>query len=182
MKMNLCPFLPEIDRVWLAAELRGYVRGCADAAHYRAALCCAQSRWQDHRPAQALLMLNRAFALALPPDTPVIREFPWPYAALVWILKNSASLEKDAAYLGNPRRHFQHLATRMQNGPLQELRVARAWACWWLTCHVRKEFPADTEQLEREGIREPDAQSIYAGLERLAGPAEAELWWSCGPC
>ena len=59
-----------------------------------------------------------------------------------------------AGFLGNPVRHFQHLATRM-SGPLQEVRTARAWKCFHIARRVlgeRGDFPLDGRQIAREGI------------------------------
>ena len=67
--------------------------------------------------------------------------------------------------MGNPVRHFQHLATRVR-GPDAGLRSWRAWACFhlcWLEL-AAGEFPPDHEQAAREGLRYPSREEIEAGL------------------
>ena len=122
------------------------------AAFYLDALVFAQGHWLAGKPAQAILQLNRAFSADLREDDPVLKEWPWPYAALEWIMENAA--DGRAGFLGNPVRHFQHLATRM-SGPRGELRIARAWECFHIARRVlagRGDFPLDGQQIAREGI------------------------------
>lgn len=155
-----CPHLPPIDRPWPAAALSGLAPLGPNAGDfYLTSLRCAQSRWLAGLPAQSILMLNRAFSCDLDEENPLLVQSPWPYAALAWILENAAS----PGFLGNPRRHFQHLATRMNNSPLRDLRIARAWACWAITGIIRPEFPDDDAQLAEEDILLPTPATI-AGL------------------
>lgn len=168
-----CPHLPAIDRAWPAAALT-----CLDPSgkgageFYLTALRCAQSRWLDGLPAQSILMLNRAFSCGLEDDQSLFVLHPWPYEALAWILRHAPPNH----FLGNPRRHFQHLATRMNSGPLRGLRVARAWACWAITGTIRPEFPGDEEQVAQEGLQLPTFELI-AGLSVWSSrPKESQLW------
>jgi hypothetical protein len=167
-----CPHLPEIDRRWPAAALAGLVD---PGEVFHLALRCAQSRWQDGLPAQSLLMLNRAFACDLADDAAALSPHPWPYVALAWILRHAPA----GCFLGNPRRHFQHLATRMHDSPVKELRVARAWACWAIACRVRPDFPADARQLAKENITEPSVASILAHPVWQDRPRERMIWRDC---
>lgn len=171
-KMAPCPHLPAIATPWPAATLAAFPGNAPAADFYLTALRCAQSRWLDGLPAQALLMLNRAFSIDLPPDSPILLSAAWPYDAVAWILRHAPP----DAFLGNPRRHYQHLATRMNPGPLRDLRVARAWACWAICRHTRPDFPADTAQLESENLREPAHAAIHTALTRHAGPRESQTW------
>ncbi len=165
-----CPFLPDADGSLSAVSIRaaGADRG---EAFYRLALQCAQALWQRGLPAQAVLMLNRAFSADLGGGVAVLREWPPPYRALRWILEN----RDEGHFLGNPRRHFQHLATRM-SGPRAEVRTWRAWACWHLARIARPGDPADEAQIASEGLVEPDESTIGDRLGELGWPGEAAVW------
>lgn len=122
------------------------------AAFYRDALAFAQGHCLEGKPAQAILQLNKAFSADLRDDDLLLEECPWPYAALEWIMDHAA--DGSAGFLGNPVRHFQHLATRMR-GPRREVRVARAWKCFHIARRVlagRGDYPLDGRQIAREGI------------------------------
>lgn len=110
---------------------------------HRACLELSQSLWLQGKPAQAILQLNKA---AMVPDQPA------PYSALVWFLAHRSG----ELFIGNPVRHFQHLASRM-SGNHAELRSWRAWACFHLSEMIlpATEFPRDTEQIEKEGLQIP---------------------------
>jgi hypothetical protein len=145
--MENCPHLPPYPPG--RKKTHGVERG---AAFYRDALAFAQGHWQEGKPAQAILQLNKAFSADLRDDDPILKEWPWPYAALEWILEHAA--DGSAGFLGNPVRHFQHLATRM-SGPRREERIARAWKCFHIARRVlagRGDFPLDGRQIAREGI------------------------------
>lgn len=165
-----CPYLPRGEKALSAISMRsvGSERG---GAFYRLALTCAQSLWRRGLPAQALLLLNRAFSADLSGDEAVLQEWPPPYRAMRWIMEK----RKEEQFIGNPRRHFQHLATRMVE-PRRELRSWRAWACWAIAREVFPEYPADAVQLEKEGVKEPDEAEIFEQLHRLGLPEEASLW------
>src|SRR5690606_37223942 len=135
------------------------------------ALECAQALWLAGVPAQALLLLNRAMGAALTGAEPVLAAWPLPYAAVRWILEH----RREGEFIGNPRRHYQHLATRMVE-PRREVRRWRAWACWWVARQVRPDDPPDEKQLREEGIREPAPEEIAAQLERWGLPGEVVLW------
>ncbi len=156
-----CPHLPSAGPGLSAVSIRavGEDRG---EAFYQLALTCGQALWQKGLPAQAILMLNRAFSADLQGEEACLSEWRPPYAALQWILEH----RREEDFVGNPRRHFQHLATRM-SGPRPEVRAWRAWACWAITCAVNPEDPADEKQILEEGIVEPDLDSIAEALRRL---------------
>ena len=165
-----CPFLPRPEEPLSAgsvAEL-GEERG---PAFYLAALHYAQSLWMQGFPARSILLLNRALGADLTGDETILQRWPLPYAAIGWILTHHGQDQ----FLGNPRRHWQHLATRM-SGPRSTLRTWRAWACWRMACVALPELPADEAQIAAEGIREPGEEEIAAHLERLGHPHEAGQW------
>lgn len=140
-------------------------------AFYLGALRCAQSLWCQGLPAQAILQLNRAFAADVRPGDPVLLSYPLPYAAMAWVIRH----RRPDQFIGNPRRHFQHLATRM-SGPRAEVRIWRAWACWWMARTIDPSLVADEEQIAQESIVEPLPRDIQAGLEFHGHPGETALW------
>lgn len=165
-----CPWLPGIDGVHdhRITRRHGDERG---GAFYQDALRYAQSQWRCGKPAQALLQLDKAW-MAEPDRGGEDHGEVAPYRALVWIL--AKSLADDCGYLGNPVRHFQHLASRM-SGPRAELRSFRAWVCLHLSERVlpRPGFPRDSRQITREGLWVPGWRSALAGLSRLGWHGEA---------
>ncbi len=167
-----CPYLPPVQEPVRAAEMKRFGKCDRGLEFYRQALKCAQSLWLQGYPAQAILQMNRALGAEL---KGMETEFPLPYAALGWVLRHRT----EDQFVGNPRRHFQHYATRM-NEPRRELRKWRAWGCWWIACQLLDEvdFPPDHIQIEREGVIEPGADRIYSKLKACGLPNEAELWES----
>ena len=167
-----CPYLPKVERV-LDAEWVRRQGGRRDAVSYRAALEYGQSLWLEGKPAQAILQLNKAWAAELQEGDAVLERWPLPYRALVWILVNA----QDDCFLGNPVRHFQHLATRIR-GQCVELRSWRAWACFHLSATVLsdEEFPPDRLQIETERLILPDDQEVSESLRQYGLAGEAELF------
>lgn len=165
-----CPLLPEVSGpcgpgITKALENRG-------REYYHACLCYAQSLWCEGKPAQAILQLNKAFMADLGEDPLILRTWPPPYAVLVWILRNRA----EGTFVGNPVRHFQHLATRVV-GVRKEIRSWRAWACFHLSRRVlpAAEFPLDREQVAKESLEIPEWEEV---MDRIAGEGwegEAEV-------
>jgi hypothetical protein len=170
-RVNLppCPYLPWIGGGrHTAASLGEFRHGERGEAFFRQALRCAQSRWLEGLPAQALLMLNRAMGTKFPPHSVA---GPMPYRAVGWILRHGEAV----GFWGNPRRHFQHLATRMSGGET-ERRIARAWACWELARRINPAWEADERQIAEEGIVEPSFGQVAADLERHGLPGEVDEW------
>ncbi|MEM6279253.1 MAG: hypothetical protein AAF733_07230 [Verrucomicrobiota bacterium] len=169
-----CPFLPETKEPLRAAMMKqcGAERG---EAFYLLALQCAQSLWLQGLPAQSLLLMNRAFSADLTGKERVLDDCPLPYSAMVWVMKN----RRKEDFIGNPRRHFQHLATRMVE-PRKELRSWRAWACWWFSCRIFPDFPADEDQIREEGIIEPTGEEIAHSLVRVGISGECHCWETAG--
>jgi hypothetical protein len=146
----------------------GAARG---AAFYQDALRYAQSQWLAGKPAQAILQLDKAWLADLTEAPESAAADPSPYHALAWILRHAAM--GNCGYLGNPVRHFQHLASRM-SGPRAELRAWRAWLCLHLAQRVlpRAGFPRDGRQIAREGLWIPSAGRALEAVATLGWPGE----------
>jgi hypothetical protein len=144
------------------------------AEFYLDALRFAQSQWISGKPAQAILQLNKAWMADLVRDEAVLEIHPSPYRALDWIMKTAAGGE--CGYLGNPVRHFQHLASRM-SGPRAEIRSWRAWICFHLAERVmdRATFPRDGEQIAREGFWIPGLETATWNLTRMGWRCESVI-------
>ena len=168
-----CPFLPQVDEPLRAAAMKQFGKAERGPVFYEQALKCAQSLWLQGLPAQAMLQMNRAFGADLEIEDPILDQYPLPFQAMAWVMKNRLPDQ----FIGNPRRHFQHFATRM-NEPHLEQRTWRAWGCWWLACLIfsESEFPDDEQQIAEEGLVLPKFESIKAGLDRFGLKGEAETW------
>lgn len=168
-----CPLLPAVTAALDHTHTRrhGADRG---EAFYVDALRYAQSLWISGKPAQAVLQLNKAWMAELGADDPVFSRHPSPYAALVWILRRSA--DGRAGFLGDPVRHFQHLASRM-SGPRAEVRAWRAWCCMHLAERALPPgaFRRDGRQLAREGLWVPSFRASASALSRCGWCGEAAL-------
>lgn len=167
-----CPYLPSISTLLPITHTRLHREECGPA-FYLACLELAQSLWMQQLPAQAILQINKSMMAQLPANHPVLEKHPIAYSALQWIIQNAAS-EK---FIGNPPRHFQHLASRMNYKlPQPELRVARAWCCLHLaeTILDEKNFPRDQRQVEKENLVIPTKQEALASLSKLS-PHHSEV-------
>ena len=142
------------------------------ADFYLAALAYAQSLWVGRKPAQAILQLNKAWSADLVGDEVALAQFPAPYRALCWMLGQDLG----GAFLGNPVRHFQHLATRM-SGARSEVRSWRAWACFHLGEAILDPdlFPRDLRQIEIEDLVIPPVPRVIEVLASRGWPDEADL-------
>lgn len=138
-----------------------------DGGFYLTALTYGQYQWQRGLAARAILCLDRAFGADLRSDESELRDWPLPYAAMGWFLRN---VPPDV-FVGNPRVHFQHLADRM-NEPRRDQRRWRAWACWAITRVARPEWPADA----RHAVVEPSLAEITRRLNSHGLPGETALW------
>lgn len=100
----------------------------------------------------------------LPADSEILKKYPIPYEAILWIIQHSSGND----FLGNPVRHFQHLASRMnQKQPQPELRRARAWCCLHLSEQAfgSATFPRDLTQVQREQLHIPSFDQAITMLE-----------------
>ncbi|MFC5049381.1 hypothetical protein ACFPK9_01930 [Rubritalea spongiae] len=158
-----CPYLPAVTETLPSTHTRPFRAECSQS-FYNACHELAQSQWLQARPAQAILQLDKAMMAKLPADTPILSQLPIPYQPILWIIEHSA----ENAFLGNPVRHFQHLASRMNwKQPQPELRIARAWCCLHL-CEARFStalYPRDFVQIEREQLHVPSFDQALQILE-----------------
>jgi len=163
-----CPLLPEVETPLDASVTREFV-GCKDALFYEAALRYAQSLWRQAKPAQAILQLNKSFMAALDGSEPVLQRWPAPYATLVWFLRHRQA----DFFIGNPVRHFQHLATRV-SGERRELRSWRAWACFHLAREIlpASEFPSDHEQIAKDKLVLPEWSEVLEAIRQRGWKGE----------
>ena len=145
---------------------------CRKAAFYLAALEYGQSLWMEGKPAQAILQLNKAWSAELAGDEPVLKAWPLPYRTLLWMLRHAP----EGCFMGNPVRHVQHLATRV-NGENLTLRSWRAWACFHLSSQVldRDGFPPDAEQIEKESLVIPELAEVLEQLRQHGIGGEGAL-------
>ncbi len=170
METAPCPFLP-VPLQPLTAECLAAFANDRGPEFYHMALLYAQSLWLRGFPARALLLLNRALGCDLTGREEVLARWPLTYKAAAWMLRH----HQPQQFIGNPRRHWQHLATRMVE-PRRELRTWRAWACWRIACILLPDMPGDELQLARENIREPSEAEIAGQLARLGLPRETDIW------
>ncbi|MCB1124039.1 MAG: hypothetical protein KJT03_20980, partial [Verrucomicrobiae bacterium] len=118
---------------------------------------------------RALLAVDRALLTDLTGEEPELLAWPLPYQAMAWMIANY----REETFVGNPRVHFQHLASRIR-GERADQRRWRAWACWYLTRQVKPALPGDAKQ----GIIEPAFEAIDKGLENHGISGEAAIWRS----
>jgi hypothetical protein len=165
-----CPWLPDAEKIhdFTVTRRHGMNRG---PAFYQDALGYAQSQWISRKPAQAILQLNKAWMADLTGGETILENFPPPYHALAWILRHSTAA--DCGYLGNPVRHFQHLASRM-SGVQAEIRSWRAWLCMHLAELVLPHgvFPRDGQQIAREGLWIPSSGRALEAVKSDGWPTE----------
>jgi hypothetical protein len=161
-----CPHLPEIDTPLPITHTRKHRESCG-SDYFQACLELAQSLWRSGSPAQAILQLDKSFMAQ------TTKNLPLAYHAILWIIQNTP----DDQFLGNPVRHFQHLASRMNmNQPSAELRIWRAWACLHLTekCSTIN-YPRDTEQIKKENLTIPSIEQTLQEISALADSEEHEM-------
>lgn len=166
------PFLPNVERPYTHhdMELLGHDRG---PAFFETSLCYAQSLWRSGFPAKSLLLCNRALMVHADVSREVLDRLELPYKAVAWLLIHRPA----AQFIGNPRFHYQHLASRL-TGAHRELQVWRAWACWYLAKELLPEadFPGDLVQIVEEGLVEPTHDAISLELARLSREHDDRAW------
>lgn len=143
------------------------LRQAPAAELYLALLRYAQKLWQLDSTARALLALDRAAFIRIADDCPLLAQWPTPYAALQWMLEH----HDGSSFLGNPRHHYQHLASRVQGHDSHRKRWT-AWACWYISRQTLGDLAADC----RQNIREPDATTIASGLSVHGIKGELDTW------
>ena len=169
-----CPFLPLATEELRPSQLKALKAGHNREKYYREALRCAQSLWLCGLPAQALLQLNLALGESFTEGESVLEEWPLPYRSKVWMFENY----REGEFLGNPVRHYQHLASRIQESPLRAL---RAWACFHIASRIlhEKSFPRDEGQILKESLEIPTLDTILTRLGKLHRPLEVSLIKDC---
>ncbi len=161
-----CPWLPAMapDMTW--RNLRS-LRDAPPQDLYLALLRYTQKLWRVDSTARAILALDRALLIRLPNGDPILDEWPTPYAALHWMLTH----HDGSSFLGNPRRHYQHLAGRVSGNDAERKRWV-AWACWYISRQTLQGLEPDTLQ----NILEPAATDIASHLTQHGIAGEAQ-WW-----
>jgi hypothetical protein len=149
---------------WRELHRHGADRG---TDFYFSALTYGQHLWQRGLAARALLAVDRALLSDVPGDTPLLATWPLPYRALRWLMTHADPV----ALVGNPRVHYQHLASRL-NGPRAELQRTRAWAAWHLACLANPAWPGDL----RHAVAEPTVQATATALRSHGLPGETDVW------
>lgn len=172
MTVTLCPFLPHPDRSYTHEDIHALGKDRSER-FYHTALNYAQTLWMEGFPAKSLLLINRALSCYLPGVSLLAQVKP--YHAKAWILVN----RPPDRFIGNPQRHYQHLATRMVP-PHKELRTWRAWGSWYLAKQVlpEREYPSDSEQVRTELVVKPRRQEIADHLSALSPADDLEAWLS----
>ncbi|MFT5904516.1 MAG: hypothetical protein ACI9E1_000091 [Cryomorphaceae bacterium] len=161
-----CPHLPEIDTPLPITHTRKHRESCG-SDYFQACLELAQSLWRSGSPAQAILQLDKSFMASITED------ISQTYQAIIWIIQNTPENQ----FLGNPVRHFQHLATRMNmKQPNANLRIWRAWAC----LHLAEKFstarhPRDEEQISKEDLSIPSVQQVIDEMSLFTDTNELKL-------
>lgn len=167
-----CPHLPSAPANLRASWPRRCLASQPDSnpvkTAYLAHLETAQSLWLQQLPGQAILQLNKVFALPTCFGDPLR-----PYQALIWILK----YPPPKGFIGNPVRHFQHLAARIRIKARNDLaRRYRAWICFHLAEQALDpcNFPRDDVHLQKDKLLIPAPSSLLDQLAPLAWPGEIE--------
>jgi len=169
-----CPHLPQVNNELPITHTRIHRDECGES-FYIACLELAQSLWMAQRPAQAILQLDKAMMATIPADSGILSSHPIPYAAMLWFIENAA----DGSFMGNPVRHFQHLASRMnRKQPQPELRIVRAWICLHLAeaTLAQLEYPRDHQQIDRENLQIPSRDNALTRILELS-PHQSEKDW-----
>ena len=169
-----CPHLPQVTCELPITHTREHRATCGET-YYIVCLELAQSLWQNNKPAQAILQLDKAMMANIPADSTTLDTHPIPYRAMVWFMTSTQT----GSFIGNPVRHFQHLASRMNlKQPQPELRTARAWACLHLAESLlnREDYPRDQRQLDKENLEIPNKCAVKALLVEFS-PHQLEKTW-----
>lgn len=163
-RITQCPLLPRLNESLSSEHTRSHRETCG-VDFYMACLELAQSKLLSGKPAQAILQLNKSMMAEIPPNHSILEQNPMPYQALIWILSQNHVED----FLGNPTRHFQHLASRMSpNSPRPSIRKWRAWTCFHISKSILSpvDFPEDTRQIANEGLIIPCKKET---VEKLSG-------------
>lgn len=161
-----CPYLPRPRASMSYRDVRSAGLVGVDA-YYLTNLHYGHFLWRQGHGGRATLALTRALYADVAETASVLQQWPLPYAAIGWVVRHHSSDD----FPGNPRISFQHQATRMR-GHRNEIKRARAWAVWSIIRVARPSLPADTKQ----AIKEPQLETIEAGLRRWGHCNESSVW------
>jgi len=161
-----CPHLPPAREGLTWRDLNRW-RANQGAAFYETALAYGQTLWTQGLTARAILAVDRALYADLTGQEAVLRQWPWPYAAIGWLVTHNPA----DTFMGNPRVHYQHLADRVR-GERADLKKWRAWAAWAVVRRVAPELPPDP----KHSVLEPGVEEIAAGLNAHGATGETVIW------
>ena len=161
-----CPHLPIITEPLTITHAKAHRANCGEEYFY-ACHELAQSLWQNGTPAQAILQIDKSFMASQ------YNNIGKSYLSILWMVKHSP----EGQFIGNPVRHFQHLATRMNmSQPNAELRIWRAWACLHLIEKIHTQnnsYPRDKVQIEKEQLTIPTMENTLSKITELADIQES---------
>ncbi|MCX8488653.1 MAG: hypothetical protein ORN22_06055 [Opitutales bacterium] len=160
-----CPFLPSCGRALSWRDLNA-LRDDQGSELYRLCLEYGQQLWLEDLPARALLAVDRALYCDVPGDADVLSEYPMPYRAIGWMVKQPSE-----NFAGNARVHYQHLADRVR-GERADLKKWRAWAAWAVARHARPDLEGDPKHI----VTEPMHAEIEIGLKACGLSDEIAEW------
>lgn len=168
-----CPHLPEIHTPRTPDDIHAF-GGRRDHEFYRLCLERAHCLWKAGHAARAILLIDRSLCASFEEaEETIFDTHPLPYQALVWILQRAT----DEQLVGNPRVHYQHLASRLggERSDISKrtvIRRWRAWGCWLLTRLTRPDLGPDT----KDPVPEPDLPQIQAVLHSHGLPEEPHFY------
>ncbi len=160
-----CPFLPSCGRPLSWRDLNA-LREDQGPELYRLCLEYGQQLWLDDLPARALLAVDRALYCDVPKGAEVLQDYPVPYRAIGWMVKQPSE-----SFAGNARVHYQHLADRVR-GERVSLKRWRAWAAWTVVRAARTDLLGDPAH----AVVEPDLQAVEQGLIEAGCAADLTEW------
>lgn len=165
----VCPYLPEPEEE-MSHRCLTRLKDGDPADYYLAALRYGHYLWQRGIAGRAILAVTKGLYTDLPSRHAMYDRWPWPYAALKWMVSNHPGHE----FPGNPRVSFQHQANRMD--PVRSrVKISRAWAVWALICLARPDLPGDPT----ESFKVLSHDEIEALLFKHGSRDEAEVWRGC---
>ena len=164
-----CPHLPAVTEPLPIIHTRKHREACGEA-YSHACHELAHSLWRSGTPAQAILQIDKSFMVQKNSNIQNC------YLSILWMLKHTP----EGQFLGNPVRHFQHLASRMNKSqPNPELRTWRAWACLHLTEKIfhpsAKIHPRDSQQIAKEKLNIPTIDETLNKITQFSNIQESVL-------
>jgi len=161
-----CPYLPpgRNDLTW--RDLNRW-RNDQGPEFYETALAYGQTLWARGLTARSLLAVDRGLYADLTGDESVLIPWPWPYAAIGWLVASNPV----GTFMGNPRVHYQHLADRVR-GERGAQKKWRAWAAWAVVRRAAPGLGADP----KHAVEEPTKTDVADGLFAHGARGELAIW------